>query len=206
MTAGWRVAPLLAEHTAGRDNNVLAIRFAAAAIVILFHCYALTDRWLEEPLYAAFAPMNLGVLGVQVFFVLSGFLVTQSWLARPALAPYAAARVLRIYPALVAATVFTMVVAGATGSLPWREYLASPQTWRYFVRTAWDIDERMPEPWSPVVRTVHEPSAARARMPRWNSVRPGALRIGAPSAALNVGTGSTFVRPCRVSSASRTNW
>lgn len=140
MTAGWRVAPLLAEHTAGRDNNVLAIRFAAAAIVILFHCYALTDRWLEEPLYAAFAPMNLGVLGVQVFFVLSGFLVTQSWLARPALAPYAAARVLRIYPALVAATVFTMAVAGATGSLPWREYLASPQTWRYFVRTASGID------------------------------------------------------------------
>ena len=140
MTAAWRVAPLLAEHTAGRDNNVLAIRFAAAAIVILFHCYALTDRWLEEPLYAAFAPMNLGVLGVQVFFVLSGFLVTQSWLARPALAPYAAARVLRIYPALVAATVFTMAVAGATGSLPWREYLASPQTWRYFVRTASGID------------------------------------------------------------------
>lgn len=140
MTAGWRVAPLLAEQTAGRDNNVLAIRFAAAAIVILFHCYALTDRWLEEPLYAAFAPMNLGVLGVQVFFVLSGFLVTQSWLARPALAPYAAARVLRIYPALVAATVFTMAVAGATGSLPWREYLASPQTWRYFVRTASGID------------------------------------------------------------------
>ena len=115
MTAGWRVAPLLAEQTAGRDNNVLAIRFAAAAIVILFHCYALTDRWLEEPLYAAFAPMNLGVLGVQVFFVLSGFLVTQSWLARPALAPYAEAPVVRMYPGLVAGTVFTMGVAGSTG-------------------------------------------------------------------------------------------
>ena len=50
--------------------------------VILFHCYALTDRWTDEPLYAAFAPLNLGALGVQVFFVLSGFLVTQSWIAR----------------------------------------------------------------------------------------------------------------------------
>lgn len=138
--AAWRTAPLLAGETAGRDNNVLAIRFAAAAIVILFHCYALTDRWTEEPLYANFAPMNLGVLGVEVFFVLSGFLVTQSWLARPALAPYTAARVLRIYPALVAATVFTMIIAGATGSLPWREYLGSPLTWRYFVRTASGLD------------------------------------------------------------------
>lgn len=139
-------APRLADHTAGRGNNVLAIRFAAAAVVILFHCYALTDRWTDEPLYAAFAPMNLGVLGVQVFFVLSGFLVTQSWLARPALAPYAAARVLRIYPALVAATVFTIAVAGATGSLPWREYLASPATWRYFLRTAtgFDVVDKLP--------------------------------------------------------------
>ena len=146
LPAPRRSVPLLADRTAGRDNNVLAIRFAAAAIVILFHCYALTDRWTDEPLYAAFAPMNLGVLGVQVFFVLSGFLVTQSWLARPALAPYAAARVLRIYPALVAATVFTMVVAGATGSLPWREYLASPTTWRYFVRTAtgFDVVDKLP--------------------------------------------------------------
>ena len=142
LPAPRRSVPLLADRTAGRDNNVLAIRFAAAAIVILFHCYALTDRWTDEPLYAAFAPMNLGVLGVQVFFVLSGFLVTQSWLARPSPVPYAAARVLRIYPALVAATVFTIVVAGATGSLPWREYLASPTTWRYFVRTATGFDGR----------------------------------------------------------------
>ena len=72
--------------------------------------------------------------------MLSGFLVTQSWLARPALAPFATARVLRIYPALVAATVFTILVAGASSALPWSEYLRSPTTWRYFVRTASGID------------------------------------------------------------------
>jgi peptidoglycan/LPS O-acetylase OafA/YrhL len=144
--AGWLDAPLLADQTAGRDNNVLAIRFVAAATVILFHCYALTDRWTEEPLYAAFAPMNFGALGVQVFFVLSGFLVTQSWLARPALVAFAAARVLRIYPALVAATLFTILVAGASSTLPWSEYLRSPTTWRYLVRTASGIDvvDRLP--------------------------------------------------------------
>jgi peptidoglycan/LPS O-acetylase OafA/YrhL len=132
--------PILAEEAAGRDNNVLAIRYAAAASVILFHCYALTGRWLDEPLYAAFAPMNLGSLGVEVFFVLSGFLVTQSWLQHPSAKAFAMARVLRIYPALVAATVFTIVVAGASGTLTWAEYLSSPTTWRYFVRTASGID------------------------------------------------------------------
>ena len=136
----WLDAPLLAHQTTGRDNNVLAIRYAAAATVILFHCYALTGRWGDEPLYAAFAPLNLGVLGVEVFFVLSGFLVTQSWLAHPSLKAFAMSRVLRIYPALVAATVFTIAVAGAMGTLPWSEYLASPVTWRYFVRTASGID------------------------------------------------------------------
>ena len=139
-------APLLADQVAGRGNNVLALRYAAAASVILFHCYALTDRWLDEPLYAAFAPLNLGALGVEIFFVLSGFLVTQSWLAHPSLKAYAMARVLRIYPALVAATVFTIVVAGASSTLGWAEYLTSPTTWRYFVRTASGIDvvDRLP--------------------------------------------------------------
>lgn len=144
--ASWLAAPRLADLTAGRDNNVLAIRYAAAAIVILFHCYALTDRWDDEPLYAAFPPMNLGALGVQVFFVLSGFLVTQSWLARSSLVPFAAARVLRIYPALIAATVFTMLLAGVSGALPWREFWSSPTTWRYFVRTAsgFDVVDKLP--------------------------------------------------------------
>ena len=142
----WPDAPLLGDQAAGRDNNVLAIRYAAAASVILFHCYALTDRWNDEPLYAALAPLNLGVLGVEVFFVLSGFLVTQSWLAHPEARAYAMARVLRIYPALVAATVFTIAVAGASSTLGWAEYLTSPTTWRYFVRTASGIDvvDRLP--------------------------------------------------------------
>ena len=141
-----RLGPLLGEHTAGRDNNVLPIRFLAAVTVILFHCYALTDRLNEEPLHAAFPPMNFGTLGVYVFFVLSGFLVTQSWLAHPAVGPYAAARVLRIYPALIAATLFTIALAGWSSTLPWREYLTSPVTWRYLVRTAsaFDVVDRLP--------------------------------------------------------------
>ncbi|MEP6679645.1 MAG: acyltransferase family protein, partial [Betaproteobacteria bacterium] len=97
----------LGDYTGGRDNNVQLLRFLAATAVILFHCYALTDRWTDEPLWKLAPELNFGALGVKLFFVLSGFLVTQSWVSRQRLDRFVVARALRIYPALVAATVWT---------------------------------------------------------------------------------------------------
>ena len=48
---------------------------------------------------------------------------------------------------------------------------------------------------------AHGPAARRrrgARMPRWNSVRPGTFLIGADSGTLNVGSGATSRWPCSV--------
>ena len=130
------MTPRLAALAHGRDNNFQPIRLAAAAFVVLFHCYALTGRWTSEPLWQHAPELNFGALGVKIFFVISGFLVTQSWLARQAAVPFVAARVLRIYPALVAATLFTIVLAGASSHLPWRDYLAHAQTRDYAWRVA----------------------------------------------------------------------
>jgi peptidoglycan/LPS O-acetylase OafA/YrhL len=139
-------APRLADVAAGRDNNVQALRLAAAVAVIVFHCFALTDHWTAEPLYRVFPETNLGLLGVQVFFALSGFLVTQSFVAHPTLRAFASARILRIYPALVAATLFTVIVAGASSTLAWRDYAVHPQTWRFLWRTAtgYDVTDGLP--------------------------------------------------------------
>ena len=101
----------------GRDNNFQLVRLFAAACVVLFHSYALTGRWTHEPLWQIMPEANFGALGVKIFFVVSGFLVTQSWLARQSVAPFVAARVLRIYPALIAATLFTIALAGVSSSL-----------------------------------------------------------------------------------------
>jgi peptidoglycan/LPS O-acetylase OafA/YrhL len=130
----------------GRDNNFQLIRLLAASFVVLFHSYALTSRWTHEPLWQLAPELNFGALGVKIFFVISGFLVTQSWLARRQVVPFVAARALRIYPALVAATLFTIVLAGASTSLPWREYLAHPQTVDYAWRVAlgWEMVYRLP--------------------------------------------------------------
>src|SRR6185369_10805867 len=57
-----------------------------------------------------------------------------------------AARVLRIYPALVAATVFTIVLAGVSSTLPWGAFLSDSQTIEYFLRVAlgWEMVYRLP--------------------------------------------------------------
>jgi peptidoglycan/LPS O-acetylase OafA/YrhL len=142
---GSRV-PRLAALAHGRDNNFQLLRLAAAAFVVLFHSFALTDRWTREPLWQLIPELNFGALGVKIFFVVSGFLVTQSWLARRSVLSFTAARALRIYPALVAATLFTIALAGLSSALPWPEFLAHPQTHDYAWRVAlgWEVVYRLP--------------------------------------------------------------
>lgn len=73
--------------------------------------------------FAHYSPDRLpgGFIGVSVFFVLSGYLITSLLLAeherfdRVALTAFYARRALRLYPALVCATVGGVVVALATG-------------------------------------------------------------------------------------------
>ena len=124
----------------GRDNNFQLIRLFAAAFVVLFHSFALTGHWTQEPLWRVMPETNFGALGVKIFFVVSGFLVTQSWLARQSVAPFVAARALRIYPALVAATLLTITLAGVSSSLGWAQFLSDPQTIDYAWRVALGFD------------------------------------------------------------------
>jgi peptidoglycan/LPS O-acetylase OafA/YrhL len=136
----------LGDLTGGRDNNFQLIRFLAASAVILFHCYALTDHWTDEPLWRIAPELNLSMLGVGAFFVASGFLVTRSWVERGWLIPFAAARVLRIYPALIGATLLTIALAAWSSALPWRAFLADARTHDYAWRTvlAWDFVVGLP--------------------------------------------------------------
>ena len=136
----------LSELARGRDNNFQLIRLLAAAAVILFHCYALTDHWTDEPLWRLAPELNFGSLGVKIFFVVSGFLVTGSWESRQRLVPFAAARALRIYPGLLCATLFTILVAGACGTLPFAAFLADPLTLDYAWRTGagWELRHQLP--------------------------------------------------------------
>ena len=141
-----RALPRLGELAAGRDNNIQLLRLFAAGAVLLFHCYALTDHWTDEPLWRLAHELNLGALGVETFFFLSGFLVTQSWLARGRLAPFAAARALRIYPALFAATVVSVVLAALSSRVPAAQFWRDPRTLDYllYAPPGLDVEQYLP--------------------------------------------------------------
>jgi peptidoglycan/LPS O-acetylase OafA/YrhL len=138
--------PMLDALAHGRANNCQLLRIAAASAVIFFHCFALTNHWTDEPLWRMLGDWNFGALGVQIFFVISGFLVTMSWQRRAHLPPFAAARALRIYPALVMATIFTVIMAGLSSPIAWTAFLADPQTIDFAWRAAsgWDLRYELP--------------------------------------------------------------
>lgn len=136
----------LGDFTHGRDNNIQLLRVAAAAAVMLFHSYAFTGHMGDDPLFRATGTTNFSVIGVECFFVLSGFLVTRSWLSRPGLVAFATARALRIYPALFVAVALSIVLAGASSDVPWPAFLTSPVTIDYAWRNAlaWEVRFALP--------------------------------------------------------------
>jgi peptidoglycan/LPS O-acetylase OafA/YrhL len=114
----------------GRDNNFNLVRLIAAGCVLVSHSWPLSGT-PGEPL-ERFAGFSLGHLGVDVFFVVSGFLVTGSLFARGALRSFLRARALRIFPALTVNAFGTALVIGSLVTvLPLAHYLASPGTWAY---------------------------------------------------------------------------
>ncbi len=115
----------------GRDNNFQLIRFLSATAVIVFHCYALTGRLALEPVALLLGNESTGSIGVKSFFVVSGFLVTRSFIERGSLRAFLAARVLRIYPALIVATLFSVAVAAWSSAIALPAFLADPLTHRY---------------------------------------------------------------------------
>lgn len=131
----------------GRDNNFNLIRFVAASAVLVAHCFELV-----APQLAAAAPVNLEQLGigriaVDIFFIVSGFLVARSVLTQPTLLDYAMARVLRLFPALLVTCIAIAFVLGPlVTQAEWQSYFADPRTWLYVPATVSLITHSMTLP------------------------------------------------------------
>jgi peptidoglycan/LPS O-acetylase OafA/YrhL len=106
--------------TRRKINNFGFLRLVFALLVILSHAPELLDgnrsRELATRLWGT---MSFGEIAVDGFFVISGFLITQSFVSSRSVGSYLFKRVLRIYPAFLLATLTLLFVvapmAGAHG-------------------------------------------------------------------------------------------
>lgn len=132
-----QVSMHLSAFVAGRDNNFNLIRMAAALAVLVTHAFALAIGTSEAEPFRDLLGMTIGSIAVDVFFLTSGFLVTASLLTRQSTIEFVWARVLRIFPALVAMVLLTSLGLGlAMTSLPASAYLSDTRTWTYVLKCA----------------------------------------------------------------------
>ena len=104
---------------AERDNNFDLLRLFGALLVIYGHSHALLGQ--APPGFAANA---VSTIGVKIFFCISGYLVSLSWLRDPRPGVFLVKRSLRIFPALIAIVILTTFVMGpAVTRLPLSAYL-----------------------------------------------------------------------------------
>ncbi|WP_278958630.1 acyltransferase family protein [Aquipseudomonas alcaligenes] len=111
-----------------KANNLDAVRLVSAWLVLYVHSY--TFLGLPEPLFLSWVPLS--TLGVYIFFILSGYLISESWERDPNLARFFKRRLLRILPGLsVCVLLCTFVLGPILTTLPVTEYLSSQHTWNY---------------------------------------------------------------------------
>lgn len=108
-------------------NSFDTLRIAGSLIVLIGHGFIITGR--DAPTLGS---MPIHSIGVCIFFVVSGYLITQSWLSDPNPVRYLSRRVLRIVPALIVVSFVTALVVGPIMSTePLTLYLRHPWVYRY---------------------------------------------------------------------------
>src|SRR5436190_11063185 len=104
------------------------MRLAAALLVVVSHTFPLSG----QPALRIWGVEDLGALGVSIFFVISGYLVSASYVRDPT--TYLLKRILRIEPGLIASLVVTVLLLSLVTTAPAAEYW--PGAAAYVVRNA----------------------------------------------------------------------
>ena len=96
----------------GKRNNFHLMRLLAALLVIYGHCYPISGNPGPDIVQQVLRIRFAGSLATDTFFVISGFLITGSYLRREHLGNYLWARFLRIMPAFAVCVAICAFVIG----------------------------------------------------------------------------------------------
>ncbi|MCQ8240263.1 acyltransferase family protein [Rhizosaccharibacter radicis] len=123
-----------------RHNNFDALRLVAALMVVHGHGWMLAGGPV-----AGLWNLPFHHVGLDIFFSISGYLVTGSWQRDPRFRDFLLKRALRILPGLAACVLVTVLVLGpAVTVMPVLSYLSSGLTWLYLTNMGFLLQLRLP--------------------------------------------------------------
>lgn len=111
--------------------NFWLFRHIAAFCVLFSHSFDLSQKLPLDLLRVFPFLVGTAAFGVTVFFIISGYLVTQSWMRNENPFHFAANRLLRIVPGLWACIAFVVLLGAAFSTLSVREFWLHPQVRSY---------------------------------------------------------------------------
>ncbi|MGL4606647.1 MAG: acyltransferase family protein [Eubacteriaceae bacterium] len=118
------------ESNNSRNNNFNMMRFVAAAMVIIGHMCHLTG--IEV---ITFGDQAVSTIAVKVFFLVSGYLITESFMRDSNILRYSIRRFFRIIPGLLFLCLVTVFIIGPLfTTLDLQVYFASPDTYKYVIK------------------------------------------------------------------------
>ncbi|WP_299132142.1 acyltransferase [uncultured Tenacibaculum sp.] len=124
----------VSEFLIRKNNNLDLMRVILAIMVIVGHCIALngdTKNWVD-PIQYFFKYTHSGSLAVKLFFVISGLVVTNSYLSKRDDFYFVVSRFFRIIPLLFFILFFTVFLLGPfLSTSSFNEYISHPNTLSY---------------------------------------------------------------------------
>ncbi|MCU6726494.1 Uncharacterized protein conserved in bacteria [uncultured Clostridium sp.] len=123
-----------------RNNNIAMIKFIAAIMVITGHMAYILG--VSLPIVMG---TGIQIIGVKIFFLIGGYLITKSWLSDPVPKRYAEKRFMRIVPPLLVYTIIAILFSGIfLSTLTLKEYFTNPVTWKYLKNIIFCIEYFLP--------------------------------------------------------------
>lgn len=165
-----RLVPAVDTLKGSRSNNFDVLRFVLAVAVFAAHSYPLVegDAAREPLMRLTRGQIHMGEISVDGFFILSGFLVTQSWFRSAGVRNYLGKRLLRIVPGYVVAILFCVFLIGPLGSQNIGEYWSGFNL-SFFLRGLINLYPPGPPAIPPVFLALPYPKALNGSM--W-TIRP----------------------------------